>query len=394
MSRLKLMFFVNGFEASAAGVRAKMFAERLPSEWNIRFNYRPSPKWKGLLPFIQSALRLRPDVIYVMDTAYTGVLAGYMAKRLIGCKLVTDTGDVAFDLAKSSGIYSAKQLALINWIEQMALKHSDCLVVRGSYHKSLLESQGMRNAVFIPDGVETSATKPTDSTVLRTELGLENSLVVGLVGTMSWSKKHQMCYGWDVIEALGLLKDVPIKALLVGDGDGRPILESRAQQLGVADRVVFTGQLPYNDLPRYLSAMDVCVSTQSNDLVGMVRTTGKLPLYLAYGRYVVATDVGEASRVLPGVGCLLPYEGVRDDTHPARLAAHLRKLAAQPKLLHIAEKARQVAGENFDYTMLTRRVEKLCLELVGMEHNDSGIVVIKRRITVKLKKILSWNITT
>jgi glycosyltransferase involved in cell wall biosynthesis len=368
MSKLKLMFFVNGSEASAAGVRAQMFAERLPSQWDIRFNYRPLSKWKGLLPFIQSALRFRPDIIYVMDTAYTGVLAGNTAKRLLGCKLVTDTGDVAFELAKSSGTYSAKQLALINWIEQMALKNSDCIVVRGSYHKSLLESQGVPHVVFIPDGVDTEVAKPIDASTLRKEFGLEDSLVVGLVGTMIWSEKHQMCYGWDVIEALGLLKDVPVKALLVGDGDGRAILERRAQELGVSDRAVFTGIVPYNDLPRYLGAMDVCISTQSNDLVGMVRTTGKLPLYLAYGKYVVATDVGEARRVLPEVGCLLPYEGVRDDNHPARLAAQLRKLSTEPQLWQISEKARLVAKDNFDYAMLARIMEKVCRKLVGLEH--------------------------
>jgi glycosyltransferase involved in cell wall biosynthesis len=367
MSKLKLMFFIKGFQGGAAGIRAKMFAKRLPSEWEVRFNYRPIPKWKGILPFIQSALHFRPDVIYVMDTVYTSVLAGCIAKKLIGCKLVTDTGDVTFELAKSTGTYSEAQLALIKWIEQMATKNSDCLVVRGSYHKTLLESQGVDNVVFIPDGVDTDAAKPVDASILRKELGLENSLVVGLVGTMDWSERYQMCYGWDVIEALGLLKDVPVKALLVGDGEGRKTLESRAQQLGVANRVVFAGQLPYENLPRYLCAMDVCVSTQSNDIVGMVRTTGKLPLYLAYGKYVVATDVGEASRVLPSIGCLLPYNGVRDDTHPARLATQLRKVLAEPKLLHIAEEARQVAKDNFDYTMLAKRVEILCREIVGIE---------------------------
>ncbi|MBD2130796.1 glycosyltransferase [Microcoleus sp. ZQ-A2] len=374
MSKLKLMFFVNGTQGSAAAVRAQMFAQQLPSEWEICFNYRPVRKWKGILPFIQSALRFRPDIIYVMDTAYTGVLAGYISKKLTGCKLVTDTGDVAFELAKSSGTYSAKQLALINWIEEMALKNSDCMVVRGSYHKTLLETQGVSKVVFIPDGVDTSAAKPVDATDLRNELGLDNHLVVGLVGTMIWSERHQMCYGWDVVEALGLLKDVPVKALLVGDGDGRAILERRAQELGVSDRIVFTGQLPYDDLARYLCAMDVCVSTQSNDLVGRVRTTGKLPLYLAYGNYIIATDVGEASRVLPGVGYLLPYEGVRDDSHPARLATQLRKLTAEPKLLQTAEKAREIARKNFDYTMLTKRVEKLCQELVCMEPQGSSVV--------------------
>jgi glycosyltransferase involved in cell wall biosynthesis len=367
MSKLKLMFFVNGSETTS-GVRAKMLAQRLPSEWDIRFNYRPIPKWKGILTFIQSALRFRPDVVYVVETAYTGVLAGFIVKRLIGCKLVTDTGDVAFELAKSSGMYSARQLRLISGIEQIAIKNSDCVVVRGSYHKSLLESQGIPHVVFVPDGVDTDVVKPVDATALRKELDLDDSLVVGLVGTMTGSEKYQICYGWDVVEALGLLKDVPIKALLVGDGDGRPILENRAQQLGVANRIVFTGRVPYDNLSCYLCAMDVCVSTQSNDLVGMVRTTGKLPLYLAYGKYVIATDVGEASRVLPGVGCLLPYEGVRDDAHPTRLATQLRKLLAEPERLSTAARARQVAKENFDYDMLARRVEKVCRELIGMQH--------------------------
>ncbi len=371
MFTLKLMFFVNGSEASVASVRARMLAEWLPSAWCIRFNYRPVPKWRGIFHFICSALQFQPDIVYVVDTAYTGVLAGCIAKKLIGCKLVTDTGDVAFELAKSTGVYSAKQLALIDWIEQLAIKRSDCFVVRGSYHQSLLESKGVPNVVFIPDGVDTEAATLVDATVLKTELGLENSLVLGLVGTMSWSERHQVCYGWDVIEALGLLKDVPIKALLVGDGDGRAILENRAHQLGIANRVVFTGQLPYDDLPRYLSAMDVCVSTQSNDLVGMVRTTGKLPLYLAYGKYVVATDVGEASRVLPGVGCLLPYSGVRDDAHPGRIAKQLRKLLRESRLLQVTEAARQIARDNFEYKMLSGRVEKVCRELVGLERQGA-----------------------
>lgn len=363
MKHLKLMFFVNGSEQSAAGVRAQMFANRLPPEWRIALNYRPVPKWKGIVHFLLAAFIFRPHIIYVMDTAYTGVVAGCIAKSLIGCSLITDTGDVTYALAKSEGIYSSTQLALIQWIEQIAIKESDCLIVRGSYHKSWLETQGIHNAMFVPDGVDISANQPVDSTLLKTDLGLNNGLVVGLLGTMIWSKRHQMCYGWDIIEAMALLKDQPIKALLVGDGDGRTFLEKRAQQLGISHKVIFTGHICYEKLPQYLSAMDVCISTQSNDLVGMVRTTGKLPLYLAYGKYVIATNVGEAKNVLPGVGCLLPYEGVRDDNHPIRLAQTLRELLDRPKYLEIQEEAKRIARDNFDYKILSKRIEVLCLQL-------------------------------
>ena len=364
MTELNVLFFVNGSEASAAGFRARSLAEQLPSTWVIHFKYRPAPKWKGILLFVYSALLLRPDLIYVVDVAYTGVLAGYVAKKLTGCKLVTDTGDVAYELAKSTGKYSSKQLALIHWVERLSIKHSDRLIVRGSYHKTWLERQGNHTVEFVPDGVNIDLIQPENAAILRKQLGLENNLVVGLVGTMSWSKQHQICYGWDVVEALTLLKDQPVKALLVGDGNGRSILEQRARELGVADRVVFTGRIPYEVLPNYLSAMDVCVSTQSNDLVGWVRTTGKLPLYLAYGKYVIATNVGEASFVLPDVGYLLPYEGIRDDKHPARLAAHLKILLAEPDRLRINSRAKQVAKEHFDYRILAQRIERVCQELV------------------------------
>jgi glycosyltransferase involved in cell wall biosynthesis len=378
MQALKLLFLINGSEESAAAIRAKRFAQQFPAEWIIHFNYRPSSKWKGILPFLRSALKFQPQVIYVMDTAYTGVLAGYLAKKLSGCKLIVDTGDVAFELAKSQGIYSKPQLSLIHWVEQLAIRNSDCLVVRGSYHKHWLAQQGVLNVEFIPDGVSMSEVKPVDTTALKKQLGLEHHLIVGLVGTMSWSERHQLCYGWDVVEALALLQDLPIKGLLVGDGEGRTILENRAQELGIRDRIVFAGQLPYDELSTYLSAMDICISTQSNDLVGMVRTTGKLPLYLAHSKYVIATDVGEASRVLPGVGYLLPYQGIRDHQHPPRLAAHLKEVLANSSLLNQAQKAKQVAQQHFDYPLLAQRVEQLCRKLATpTEHkpiNKSGII--------------------
>lgn len=357
---MKLLFLVNGSEQSAAGTRTQAFLQRLPQEWGVRVAYRPARKWKGIVPFVQEALRFRPDVIYVMDTAYTGVLAGTIAKKLTRTRLVTDTGDVAYELAKSSGTYSGMQLTLIRTIEQMALRNSDCMVVRGSYHKTLLEQQGLRSVVFIPDGVDLETVKGANPKAIRQRLGLSDSLVVGMVGTMLWSERHGMCYGWDIIEALALLKDAPVKALLIGDGDGRSKLEQRAQELGVSANVVFTGTVPFVQLPDYLAAMDVSVSTQSNDLVGKVRTTGKLPLYLACGSYVIATDVGEAGRVLPGVGGLLPYEGVRDDAHPARLAAHIRQLLQEPVRREVQEKARQVAKDNFEYQLLADRVKTIC----------------------------------
>ncbi|MBD2189098.1 glycosyltransferase [Pseudanabaena mucicola] len=360
----RLLFLVNGSESSAAGIRAQLFADRFDDQWKIHFCYRPTRKWQGIFSFIQNALNFRPHIIYVIDVAYTGVLSGFASKKILGCRLVIDSGDVAYELAKSSGNYSKGQLALINGVENLALHNADRFVVRGSFHQEFLSHQGFKHVEFIPDGVEVNRAKIVDPREFKQSLGLKDFLIVGLVGSMEWSERHQMCYGWDIVEAMVMLKDEPIAALLIGDGNGKVILEERARKLGVSDRIKFVGRISYENLSTYICAIDVCISTQSNDIVGMVRTTGKLPLYLAHGRYVIATDVGEAKKVLPNLGCLLPYQGVRDPEHPRRLAKHLQLLLQEPQRLEVADKARQVATDNFDYDLLGKRVVSMCEQLI------------------------------
>ena len=72
--------------------------------------------------------------------------------------------------------------------------------------------------------------------------------------------------------------------------------------------------------------MDAALSTQTNNRVGSVRTTGKLAHYMACGCYVLATDVGEARLLLPPE-MRLPYDGIKDAAYPARLAQKIAELA-------------------------------------------------------------------
>jgi glycosyltransferase involved in cell wall biosynthesis len=357
---MKLLFLVNGSEQSADAARAVAFSRRLPGDWEIKVAYRGERKPKAILQFIRTAVAFRPDVLYVVKMAYSGVIAGVVAKYLLHSKLLCDTGDLAYELAKSTGGYSSSQLNLIRVIEQIGQRAADAVVTRGSYHASLLTRQGIQRAEFVPDGVDVESERPSRDMSVRTELQLGTDLVIGLVGSMEWSQRHQMCYGWDIVEAMPHLKDCPVKALLVGDGDGRAKLEARARELGVAKRVHFVGRKPMAELGRYFAAMDVCVSTQSADAVGEVRTTGKLPLYLAHGKYVIATNVGEARNALKSVGCLLPYSGVRDDTYPARLASHVRGLLSNRSALNVRDAARDIALKQFDYAILALRIQHIC----------------------------------
>jgi glycosyltransferase involved in cell wall biosynthesis len=154
-----------------------------------------------------------------------------------------------------------------------------------------------------------------------------------------------------------------VKGLIIGDGSGLPELKARCVARGLQDRIVFLGRIPYDDLPRYLNLMDICLSTQTNDAAGQVRTTGKLPLYLACGRFVLASDVGEAGRVLPP-RMLVPYNGTIDLEYPSRLADRVRSLLKHPGSLQQQAECVAIAQTHFDYDILAASVRQTICKLL------------------------------
>jgi hypothetical protein len=97
-----------------------------------------------------------------------------------------------------------------------------------------------------------------------------------------------------------------------------------------------------------------------------VRTTGKLPLYMACGKYVLASSVGEATRVLPKE-MLVSYDGARDDGYPARLAERVRALVTHPDRLDAGLANVDVARREFDYDVLARRVDRVMQDVIVAE---------------------------
>jgi glycosyltransferase involved in cell wall biosynthesis len=346
-------FIVNGGRESAMGYRARSLATRLEGRYRIRTAYRTGNKVAALVRFLSFLRRERPHTAYVFDMAYSGVLAAWAYRALAGVPFIVETGDAIYELMRSTGNRGPVGLWLTRRFEQFSLRAADRIVVRGYFHQQLLAETG-HSAELIQDGVDTREFKPTPANGLREQYSLDGLLTVGMVGSSIWSEKLGTCYGWELVELLRLLRHAPVKGIIIGDGTGLPRLKARCREYGIEDRVLFLGHVPYTQLPRYLNLIDVCLSTQTNDVVGQVRTTGKLPLYLAAGRYILASDVGEASRVL-APEMLVPYEGVRDEQYPRKLAARIEAILARPELLTRGAAGVRLAEKHFDYSLLAER---------------------------------------
>jgi glycosyltransferase involved in cell wall biosynthesis len=350
---MKIVFLVNGRPQDAMGIRARSFAERLPFETHIV--YRSPNKVYAILGNLMNLVRFRPALCYVFDMGFSGVLAAGLFRMISRCRVIVDTGDAIYALSLSSGrgrigSYLTKRL------EQYSLAISDRVVVRSHPHQELLASRGI-SAEVIPDGVDLEQFYPRAEDGLKRQFGLEGFVVAGTLGSLIWNQRLDMCYGWELVEVIHRLRHLPIKGLVIGDGTGLARLKERCAALGIADRMVFAGRIPYDDLPRFLNLMDIGLSTQTNDAVGQVRTTGKLPLYLACGRFVLATAVGEAARVLPA-GMLVTYNGIKDSEYPERLAERMLQLLEHPDGLKRSAESLALARAHFDYNMLAVRLRE------------------------------------
>ncbi|NYH93540.1 glycosyltransferase family 4 protein [Actinopolymorpha rutila] len=110
----------------------------------------------------------------------------------------------------------------------------------------------------VPNGVDLDrfAPRPRDPD-LRRKLGLTDSFTLGYVSNLSHPREGQEV----LIEAVARLRarGRAVTGLLVGDGGRRPALEALAERLEVAEHVVFTGNVPFDEVAGHYAQIDVFV---------------------------------------------------------------------------------------------------------------------------------------
>jgi glycosyltransferase involved in cell wall biosynthesis len=96
-------------------------------------------------------------------------------------------------------------------------------------------------------------------------------------------------------------KDKNLKLLLIGGGEQEPELRELVDSLGLTESVIFTGFIPYADLPRYLKLSDVAINPLKISQVASVAFPHKVLQYLATGLTVVSTRLDGLVSAIDGL---------------------------------------------------------------------------------------------
>jgi glycosyltransferase involved in cell wall biosynthesis len=182
---------------------------------------------------------------------------------------------------------------------------------------------------------------------LREEYGLpESGPMVGVVARLESEKGHPtLLEAWPSVVAA--FPDATL--LVIGEGSRREALETMAAELGVADRVVFTGRR--DDVPAVTAALDIAVLPSYREALGLTVLEA-----MALSRPVVASNVGGIPEMIEdGVtGLLVPPHDPE-----ALAAAIIRLLRDHPLADTLGRAGHDLVHERFCIELMVDAVERI-----------------------------------
>ena len=238
---------------------------------------------------------------------------------------------------------------LIKIIDRLCMTLSDRNVVLSDWSKKRLHALGhipMEKIMVFPSGTDTDLFRPMEKDVSCRELNLDPSYnYIGFIGSFLAFQ------GVDtLIDAAPLiLERIPnTRFLLVGDGPMREDWEEKAKEKCLQDHFIFTGHVPYREVPNYIGAIDICVAPHHEDT--NQASPVKLFDYMASARPIVASDIDVVREIIGDSGC-----AVLVDPHGASgfAAAIVALLKDNGLRIELSRKGREYALHHYDRRKLT-----------------------------------------
>ncbi len=268
----------------------------------------------GLWALLKNTVRMtglarRSDVVHFQKCFYHAALPAVIAARLTGKPLHYDWDDwelKIFEVSTVPGLLRDLVMKFIGFLENTLPRISDTVSVASKRLECETLKLGVRKEFVFEAhvGADTARFRPdVGGERIREKYGIAKPLVLYL------GQLHGGQYVELFIEAAAILtKEFGRDAafMIVGDGYRAQELKKLGGELGLNGRLTFTGSVPHAEVPEYVACADICVACFQDNQVTACKSPLKIVEYLASGKAIVASNVGEVPNMLSGCGVIVP----------------------------------------------------------------------------------------
>ena len=269
----------------------------------------------------------RPDQIHAHSPVLTALAALPVARRH-DLPLLYEIRAFWEDAAVGNGSAREGSLRyrLTRWLETRAVRRADAVaVICEGLRRDLVRRGIAADKILVsPNGVDLNlfGTPLSPDLAFARSLGLDGAETVGFIGSFYDYEGLD-----DLIAAMPLLAErrPKVRLLLVGGGPMEAPLKAQAAASPAADRILFVGRVPHDQVDRYYALVDVLAYPRKAMRLTELVTPLKPLEAMAQRKLVAASDVGGHRELIEhGVTGTLFEPG-----DPAALAAALADLFEQ-----------------------------------------------------------------
>ncbi len=327
------------YEVEVVGPRFGDEIWRPARDGGVRYRALRGARWPRFAATLPALARLADgDVLLASKPRPTSFGVALLARRQRRRPLILDIDDWELGFFYRAQFWGrvGRLLNVSNpnglpwtWLAERLVRRADALTVASRF---LAERFG---GALVPHVRDTDAWAPErfDRTAARARLGVGDARVVMFLGTPRGHKGVD-----DLVDATAGLDGA--RLVLVGARTD----SAAARRWAERGHVRVVGEIPFDDVPRYLVAADVVAVPQraTTDTLGQV--PAKLFDAMALARPIVSTAVSMIPEILEGCGVLVPP----DD--PTALRAALGRVLDDPAgAAELGRRARQRCAERYSF---------------------------------------------
>lgn len=234
------------------------------------------------------ALTFRYDLLFT-QTVTPLTLGPILAARLRGKKVAVDWDDLSWVLQKN-----VLRSFLVRLCEHSFIRRADVVFVPNRYLSEYGRRLGGRKVLLAPHGVDFDLFDPQrfSAKPVRQKLGLGNRTVLGFLASFTTGGVGDLDVIFQASKAVIEKRAGQVCLLVIGGGPLFARARAQAAAMGLKD-IVFTGLISQEDVPAYLSCVDIALVFMRNDLKNTMKTSLKVGEYLVMDKRVVGHLTGQ-----------------------------------------------------------------------------------------------------